>query len=571
MRAPVGLVLDAQGRIVLDPDLGVQQAFRSLYEKFDEVGSARQVLGWMLENGIRMPRRVGGTGLFSRVIWVHPTYPAVHAVFENPRYAGAYVRGRTETYLRVEEGEPRSYSRKLPIDKWRVVIPGAHPGYISWEQYLRNRERMRQNSPRNQGRGAPGRGPALLQGLIRCGCCASRMQTHYRSDKRSGKKQLRPFYNCRRECAELFAKGCPSVNAPLVDRVVQEAFLDALEPARLEISAKALERLEESTRAAERHWELKLERARYEAERAQRQYDQVEPENRLVARDLERRWEERLQELKSIEGEYTRWKQRKESPWNAERIDELRGLVKDVRTLWNAETTSSEDRKELLRLLIEDVWLFAHREERQIEVRILWKGASQTVHRAVWWINGHGIKEEVLRRVRELQNEGLLDGEIAERLNTEGYRRTDGGSFVRHNVMQIRRRYGIRKVPRPDDPDVYNAQEAARKLGVTTQTIRGLIRDGVLEATRDRRRTELRIKITQEDEARLRGQWRQENEWTMHEVAQRLGVPGWQVYYWFDQGRLGGRRTRVGRRLRLFIPEKEVRKLEQRLGSNKPR
>ena len=205
----------------------------------------------------------------------------------------------------------------------------------------------------------------------------------------------------------------------------------------------------------------------------------MEPENRLVARDLERRWEERLQELKRLEGEHTQWSKQKESPWNAERLDELRGLVKDVPTLWHAETTSSEDRKELLRLLIEDVWFYGQREERQIEVRILWKGGSQTVHRAPWWLNGHGIKEEVLRRIRELETEGLLDGEIGDRLSTEGYRRPDGGRFVRHNVVQIRRRYGIRKVHPPRDPDVYTLKGAARKLGVTQDTIRSLIVDGM--------------------------------------------------------------------------------------------
>ena len=323
IRPPVGLVLDADGKAVLDPDLGVQQTFGSLFEKFEELGTVRKVLRWMLEYRIKMPRRVGGTGLFSKVIWQHPTYDALLGVLQNPRYAGAYVYGRSETYLRVEGGEPRSYSRMLPIEKWRVVIPGAHPGYISWEEFLRNREQIRQNSYRSQGRGAPGRGPTLLQGLIRCGRCSSRMQTHYRSYERRGKKHLRPFYKCGRDAGEFLTKTCQSVNAPLIDGIVGAAFLEALEPARLEVSMEALGRLEESARAAERHWQLQLERARYEAERAQRQYDQVEPENRLVARDLERRWEEQLQKLKSLEGEYTRWKQQKESPWSAEQVDEL--------------------------------------------------------------------------------------------------------------------------------------------------------------------------------------------------------------------------------------------------------
>lgn len=565
---PVGLVLDADGNAVLDPDLGVQQLMRSLLEKFDELGSVRKVLKWMLENGVKMPRRVGGTGLFSKVTWKVPTYPAVLGVFTNPRYAGAYVRGRSEKCLRVEGGEPRSYSRRLPMEKWRVVIPGRHVGYISWDEFLRNRERMRQNCGRYAGRVAPGRGPGLLQGLIRCGRCGARMQAHYRAGGRGRKGGSQPFYRCGRDSAEVLTKPCQSVNAPLVDGVVREAFLSVLEPARLEISVEALERLEESTRAADRHWQLKIERGRYEAERAQRQYDQVEPENRLVARDLERRWEERLEELQRLEAEYGRWKKQKESPFDAGRIDELRELVKDVRTLWNAPSTTNEDRKELLRLLIEDVWISCQREARQVEVRILWKGGSQTVHRAAWWLNGRGIEEEVLRRIRALQTEGLLDEEIAQRLTTEGCRRSDGGNFNRHNVRQIRKRYGIPKVPRPREPDVYTATEAGKKLRVTRETLKSLIRDGALEATRHPKKNEWKIKLTEEDEARFRRHWKQENESTVPEVSKRLGIPDWQVYYWLDQMNIQARRTRVGRRNRVFLPEKEVRKMEQRLGSN---
>ena len=242
--------------------------------------------------------------------------------------------------------------------------------------------------------------------------------------------------------------------------------------------------------------------------------------------------------------------------------------MKDVGTLWNAESTSNEDRKELLRLLIEDVWLYTHREERQIDVRILWKGGSQTIHRATWWLNGRGIKDEVLGRLRELDSEGLSDAEVAERLNTEGYRRFDGGRFAKDNVRVIRLRYDIRKVPRPRDPHVYNAKEATRRLGITIESLRGLIRNGVLEATRHRWKNEWRIKITPEDEARLRSQWKQENEYTAREVARRLGIPAWQVYYELGQGSIQARRTQVGGRVRVFFPEEEVRKLQQRLVSS---
>jgi DNA invertase Pin-like site-specific DNA recombinase len=559
MKLPVGLVADPDGKAVLDPDQGVQQSMRSLFEKFSELGSVRKVFRWMLENSIKMPRREG-KGLFSKVVWRAPTYPALQYVFQNPRYAGAYVFGRSERYLRVENGEPRCYSRKVPPEKWRVVIQGAHPGYLTWEEFMKNRDRIRQNYlGTGKGRGAPGRGAALLQGLIRCGRCANRVQVRYQV-RTSGVREA--AYACYRGNAQFLTGPCQRVGVLLVDHLVEEAFLRVLEPAPLEISLDALQRLEENGRAAERHWQLRLERARYEAERARRQYDQVEPENRLVARDLERHLEERLREVKRIDEEYASWKKGREVSWNAAQTDELRELVKDVRKLWSAESTTNEDRKELLRLLIEDIWLFTNRDKREIEVKILWKGGSQTIHRAVWWLNGRGVKEEVVGCVRELAAKGVLDIEIAKRLNAEGHRRCDGLPFMPHNVTQIRRNHGIEKVPPPREPDVYNAKEAAKKIGVCSETIKLWIRDGILEGRWDRSTWEWKVKLPPEEESRVLDQWDRGKEWPVAQVAKYLKLHPWEVYKLIYGGILHAREAKIGRRDRLLISEEEARRFK---------
>lgn len=568
---PVGLLADTEGKTVLDPDQNIQHTLRSIFQKFGELLSVRKVLRWMQANSVKIPRRIG-KGVLSEVVWQAPTYAALLHLFHNPRYAGTYVFGRTETCMKIADGEPRRYSRKLPVEQWKVVMPGAHPGYLTWEEYLRNRERIGQNHVgKNGGRGATGRGQALLQGLLRCGRCATRMQVAYRTRHHQGQAgpTREAAYHCFRDCAQYLTRVCQRVSTSLLDHVVAEAFQAALAPAQLEVSLEALQQLDESTRAAERHWALKLERVRYEAERAKRQYDRVEPENRLVARDLERRWEECLQEVKSAEAEYARWQQSQQTAWGVAQIEELRELVKNVPALWQAETTKNEDRKELLRLLIEDVWVWTHRETREVELKILWKGGSQTVHRAAWWLSGRGVRAEVLQRIREHAAQGVRDTEIARRLQEEGFHRCDGKSYQQHNITCIRLKHQIPKMPRPHAPDVYNLRDAARKLGISQAILRQWIRDGLIPARQDRTR-EWRVQLSQEVVMRVMGGWDRECEWTVPQVAKFLEIPLDRVYTFLKMGRLRARRIKIGRQDRLLITSDQARQLKPQLCPGSP-
>ena len=560
LNLPVGLVYGLEEEVLLDPDENIQKTVLSVLGKFSELGSARKVLRWMLENGIRMPRRLG-SGLFSEVRWQEPTYGAVLGLLNNPRYAGAYVRGKTETNVRIHEGEPRDFRRAVALENWKVVIPEAHVGYISWEQYLSHRKRLEENNTRRPGaRGSPGRGESLLAGLIRCGKCASRMQVGYRTrTQESGKTHTEVYYRCSDGNSHHLTPLCQRVAARAVDQIVRASFFKALEPAELEVSVEALRRLEESSRAAERHWQLTLERLRYEAEKARRQYDRVEPENRMVARELERRWEEALHEVRRAEEEFGRWKKERSESWNEEQILELHDLVKDVPALWEAETTTNEERKELLRLLIEDVWVWTNRKERKVELKILWKGGCRTDHRGRWDLSGQQHAEETIRRIRELAAQGMPDRRIAMELNREGRRRSDGEAFRRQNVMQTRRSHRIAKSAPPREPGIYNEQEAARVLGRSLPCLRDWIQRGVLKSERDLDRRQWRIRLEDEDIMRLTSRYASENEWTVSQSAEYLGVRYGKVQRWISSGKLRARRVRVGRCDRLLVSAEEVK------------
>ena len=561
-KLPVGLVADEDGKVVLDPDRNVKHTIGALFEKFCELGTARKVLRWMMDNGVRMPRRAG-SGLFSEVVWRSPTYAGVRNLFHNPRYAGAYVYGRTETRVSVKGTELRRSNHRLPLEQWKVVIQGAHPGYITWEEFLQNRDRLRENSVvKGKGKGAPGRGPGLLQGLIRCGRCSRRMQVRYRTRPlvKAPETFTESFYACTSARAKQLAPSCQIVSMRWVNPLVEEAFLEVLKPAPLEATLESLKRMDEGAQAAERHWDLKLQRAEYEVERAKRQYDRVEPEDRLVAGELERRWEERLRGLKQVEQECARWKQQKKREWNEGQLEELRGLVKDVEFLWKAPSTTNEDRKELLRLLIEDVWVQTNRDKREVEVRILWKGETQTIHRGVWWLGKPGNPPEVIKRIAELAAEGILDKDIARDLNAAGYRRRDGALFSGRDVSQIRGRRAIPKTTPPREPHVYNIKEAAQRLGLSISGLHLWIRKGLIQAKPRDGYGERKVILTEEDIARWSGGWNRQKEWGVSQVAAYLGLPISRVYTLIAGGKLPARRIEVGCTRRVLVSIDDAKK-----------
>ena len=561
IKLPVGLVQDPDERIVLDPDENVQHTVRTLLKKFEELGSGRKVLRWMRQEGLKMPRRQG-TDLFSQVLWQEPTHSGLVRLLRNPFYAGTYVYGRQMTYREIEGEEPVTRTKKLPMDEWQVVIPNAHPGYITWEQYLRNQQRLDENAGLfHRRRKAPGRGKALCQGLLRCGVCGRAMQTVYSwRSRRGGTYDVR--YLCGRGKALYDAPLCQSINAKMIDAVVGEAFLKAIKPEQLELSIEEIEKLLEEEKAADRHWQLRLEKARFEVDRARRQFDRVEPEDRLVARELERRWNEKLEEHKKLEEEYVQWQHsQRRQPLTPETLARIRELASDVRGLWEAPTTAWEDRKELLRILVQQIWLFMKRDARQVEIRIVWYGDVQTVHVIPWMGAGQPHDWKIYERIQHWASQGLMDREIAERLNADGLRGRLEQPFTLRAIHEIRRRARIHRAS--IESGVYNMRQAATKLGVSTVTLRQWMRQGLVQGEVIVPGQQWRIRLTEEEVSRLRGGWEPTREISPVQAAKLLGWVAHTVYKKLRRGELPGRRARVGRSTRWLLPLQELQKMQQ--------
>lgn len=385
MRLPVGLVRNRDGAIELDPDQEVQGALRTIYAQFEVLRSANAVLHFFRTHGLKIPRRSWRGADAGDLHWVKPTYQAIHQFLANPIYAGASAYGQR----RPDDTMPPSLGQRGPrhrfaLDELEVLIRDHHPGYVSWERYLANRALLRENNQQfAPSPGAPQKGSALLQGIVYCGRCGCRMKPHYRASS--------PSYLCSTRKQHYGEPICQSLTIAHVDLVVSAAFLAVVEAAEVEALLALSEEFDREQAQIERQWQLRLERARYEAERAARQYHQCEPENRLVARELETRWNERLRVVGELEEEYRQEQRRGLAPLTEEEKAALRLLVSDVPTLWHASETRVEERKRLLRCLIREVILNrgegAKGRGGATTIRIGWKSGAWTelaVRRPPW-------------------------------------------------------------------------------------------------------------------------------------------------------------------------------------------
>lgn len=345
---PIGYVRGADGQVEFDPDEEVQGAVRTIFAQFERLGSASAVLHFFNDHGLRIPRRYGGGPGLRPLVWVKPSYQAIHQVVSNPAYAGAYAYGQR----RQEDGGLDGLDRRGPRRRWAleevaILVRDHHPAYLSWERYVANRATLRDNSRQfAPSRGAPQPGQALLQGIIVCGRCGCRMQPHHSPSS--------PSYVCCMRKQRYGEPICQSLAIAHIDDAVSAAFLAVIHPAELEASLALADDLARDQAQVARQWQLRLERARYEADRVHRQYDALEPENRLVARELERRWNEKLRAVAELEAEYRSAQQRGLSPLTEAEKAELRALVSNAPALWQAPQTTMEERKRLLRCLISE-------------------------------------------------------------------------------------------------------------------------------------------------------------------------------------------------------------------------
>src|SRR5438876_4290196 len=338
---PVGYVKTPTGELALDPDEQVRAVVALIFDKFEELGSVYAVYGYLLQNNIRVGIRPHNGTHRGELEWRRPCLPTLYRIFHHPYYAGTYAYGRFQIDPKRQQTHRSRKARKtVPIDQWKARVPDRVPAYITWEQYERNQERLRQNSSRWEATGAPRKGAALLGGLVICGVCVIRMQVRY-----TGSQPGR--YDCVRHLRHGHERRCRGLQASGLDELVVQQLLRALEPAALELSLGAAEDIQRERKRLALHWQQQLERARYDAQQAERRYRAVDPDNRLVARTLEQQWEQALRDERQRQEEYDRFVQQKPLELTDSEIDRIRELANDLPALWQSAATSAVDRKEI--------------------------------------------------------------------------------------------------------------------------------------------------------------------------------------------------------------------------------
>jgi excisionase family DNA binding protein len=499
---PVGLDRDESGLVTLCADEQVRHAIERVFTLWRQIGSARQVTMELLTEGQQLPRRSVGQ---RRIRWARPSYGAVHDFLTNPTYAGAFVFGRTRQIKQLDEhGRLQVRTIEVPVEDWSVCLPEHHPGYVTWNDYLATRERLRQNvRPRGEGGGAVREGKALLQGLVRCGRCGRRMQVSY-----SGNGGTVRRYACvRGRDLHATGHGCQALGGGRLEKAVIDAFLQAVTPAGIAATAGAigeLERQHEERLAGQR---LALERAGYEAERAERQFDACEPENRLVARTLERKLEQALAAAEQQQRKLAALERACPQPLTDQERKALALLARDLPRLWDANSTTDRDRKQLLRTLISEVTVTVKYDEpRHADVEIAWEGGSRSELQIK--LNGRSpeqrrLGDDTIELIGQLAQHHS-DRQIAQILSRQGYRTGAGLPFTQVRVRSARFRAGIAAAPPPDPgSDLITIEQAAEELHVSGHTIRRWLNRGLLPGEQTTPGAPWRIRLTDEIRARF--------------------------------------------------------------------
>jgi DNA invertase Pin-like site-specific DNA recombinase len=476
---PVGFVHGPEGRIEKTPDLQVQQALEMVFQKFAHLGSVRQTLIWLVEQKLLLPR-VKPASQAREVIWEKASASRLRKILHNPCYAGAFAYGRTASRITVVEGRARrGASRQYrPLEEWEVLIVDHHPGYITWTEYLEHRERMAKNIAQagSESSGAIKEGRALLSGLLRCGKCGRKLHVRY-----SGKGGRVSRYVCSGARDQAGWGGCLSIGGWSLEQAVVHQVLEALAPAGLEAAWEAGAQGVQEEAEKRRALELALERARYEAQRARRQYDAVEPENRLVAAELERRWNEALSQQQELEQRLSQ----ESAPRPSEEMPDPRALLEwgaALPRLWNHPQSSVGLKKEILRTVIQEIVVQEVEATTEHRLQIHWAGGVHTELRLPWNRAGQHRRQadaQVIELVRELA-QGCEDRQIAGVLNRLGYRTGQDHTWKEARVAQFRRTHQIAAFS--GAKEWLTLEEAARQLQLSHPVVKRLIERGILPA-----------------------------------------------------------------------------------------
>jgi DNA invertase Pin-like site-specific DNA recombinase/DNA-binding transcriptional MerR regulator len=500
---PVGFCYDEEDAIVVDPDEEVRSVVELLFSAFRQTGSAYGVVHTFVQNNIKFPKRSYGGIWDRRLIWGQLTHSRVLGILKNPSYAGVYVYGRYKYAKKIlSDGTIVSKVQKMPMDSWQVTIKDHHKGYISWDEFVDNQKILAQNQTNGEETllsGSAREGLALLQGLLLCGTCGHKISVRYK-----GNGGIYPTYECNWRKREGFSgKACLSVRCDHLDTVISQRVLEILKPDQITIALKALEEIEQKDGALDNQWKLRIQRAEYEGQLAQKRYEEVDPSNRLVAATLEKRWNDKLLNLEQIKQQYSEYQQKEKLSITAEQKKRILTLAKDLPRLWKASTTQAKDRKRILRLLIKDITIETAKPKRII-LHLRWQGGvceDINIELPQNYYDRIRYPETIIKEVRKLSNT-LQDHEIAGSLNREGRRSATGKPFSVSMVKWIRYKHNI-PVPILKRPNEYTVKEISDKFGVTHHMVYYWIERGYVKARKINNGSPWFIKLSAQKEKEL--------------------------------------------------------------------
>ncbi|HEY9664593.1 MAG TPA: recombinase family protein, partial [Allocoleopsis sp.] len=434
---PTGFVRLSNQEVIKDPDAQVQHVIELVFTQFTELGSACKVMRYCRDHAILLPRHQTSGFHQGELLWKKPSDSAIREILTNPAYAGAFVYGRRpKDPTRRQPGRHSTGVVRKPLEDWLCIIPDRYPAYISWEQYLANQVRLRDNGQRYQeqwgeGRGAPGRGPALLQGLATCGQCGRRMAVTYKPGVR---------YVCKAMPNTFGEPMCAHLDGPSIETFVVQAFFEAIAPAQLDALEDVLQQQYQERQRLERYHQQQTQRAQYEATLARRRYEQVDPDNRLVAAALEQQWEEKLQGLREAQEAAERFAcQLTEPGVSPELRQQLSDLNGQLPQLWESDQLTNEQRKQLLRSLISRVILKRIASD-QVQVRIVWVSghfSEGQVNPPVYQQTQVTGYSTMVERIKQLWQAGQTDLQIAQTLSEEGFRSARHPHLLPKTVLKV--------------------------------------------------------------------------------------------------------------------------------------
>jgi len=476
---PFGFVYDDEGRVVLDPDQQVQQAIRTVFETFRRVGSALGVAKHFREHGLRFPRLIRQPGCPVEVGWGDLEHNRVTRILRNPRYAGAFFYGRTRWQKKVGGGWRK---KPLPRHEWHTLILDAHPAYITWQDYEENLRRLQENAQLMgvEKRSAPREGPYLLQGLVICGVCGSRMTVGYRQRKAG----LAPDYICAgsREVDRIEKGSCQRISGYSLDLAVGALLVETVTPLALEVALSVQQEMQSRWDEADRLRRLQVDRARYESELARRRFLRVDPDNRLVAASLEAEWNVKLRALAEAEQNYERQRQADQCRISPAQQKQVLALATDFPHLWNDPGTANRERKRMVRLLIEDITI---RKGERIQLDIRFRGgAAKTLvlPKPLSFCESHRQNPDMVAEMDRLLGEYNY-ADTARILNEKGFKTGDGLPVTPLAVGYIRKAYGLKsRFDRLRERGLLTISEMARACGVSINTIGHWRRKGKIRA-----------------------------------------------------------------------------------------